>query len=115
MEPEQIQAYLTEQMKEAMEKGFDGDRLPSLKLEPDKLTTFDILMDGPFEQWVDPANGAIKKIIKIKHEGKLKVFWINVANPCYKSILESLKEGNHTVSIMRTGKDQNTKYTLVKK
>lgn len=115
MNEAEVQQYLNEQVKEADEKGFDGEKLPALILEEGKLTTFEIILEAPFDQWTDPNNGAIKKIIKVKHEGVEKNFWLNVANPCYKSILEQLKSGNKKITIMRTGTQANTKYNLVDK
>lgn len=113
MEKEELTAYLKKELEEAKAQTIDGEELESLKLEENVPTKFTILLDEEFKQWTD-KDGKIKKIIMIEHGGVKKKFWLNVANPCYKSILEQLATGNNTVTILRTGTQADTRYTLLK-
>lgn len=86
---------------------------PALKLEEGKITVFEVNFDDPFEKWVDPNEGTIKKIIPVIHNGEHKVLWLNVRNPLYKQIIDAGKLGTTLFKVMRTGQQKNTRYAIV--
>lgn len=92
---------------------FDGEKLPSLKLEENKLTEFDVDFSKEFDKWIDPADNRVKKIIPVVHAGEKKVFWLAVNNPLYRRIIEAGKNGITHFKVMRTGQKANTRYNLV--
>jgi len=105
--------WLDKEVEEIKENKFDGEVLPSLVLEENKVTEIEIDFSKPFDMWTSPE-GTIKKIIPVMHKGEKKNFWINTKNPCYSEIVMGGKNGETKFKIMRTGQKQNTRYTLVK-
>jgi hypothetical protein len=91
------------------------ERLESLKLEENKIETFEVLWaEAPFEKYEDKERGTVKKIIPVIHNGTKKNWWLNTRNPTYKEILQLGLAKQNIVKIMRTGKENNTKYIIVK-
>lgn len=92
----------------------DFERLPSLIFEENKTIEFDISKDDmPFQRWEDSVNKVTKKIIPVTHSGERKNLWLNVKNPLYKQILESLQKDITHFKVMQVGNQANTKYILV--
>jgi len=87
---------------------------PSLKFEELKITEFSIDFSKPFDKFIDPLTGVIKKIIPVNHNGEKKNLWLNVKNPLYCQILKKyvLTEDNH-FKVIQIGTQHNTKYELV--
>ena len=44
---------------------------------------------------------------------KSYTFWLNVSNPLYHELLKKAKEGKTKFKILRTGKQKDTRYTIV--
>lgn len=91
------------------------DKIPSLIFEEDKLTEFLVDFNKPFDQWIDPVDGKIKKIIPVNHEGERKNLWLNIKNPLYIELLKTYVETNNNYfKVIQIGNNQNTKYKLIK-
>lgn len=90
------------------------ERKPSLKFEELKITEFSIDFSKPFDKFIDPLTGVIKKIIPVNHNGEEKNLWLNVKNPLYCQILKKyvLTEDNN-FKVIQIGNQNNTKYELV--
>jgi len=89
------------------------EKLPSLKLQPNKLTEVQFDFSKPFEKWTDSETKTTKAIIpvvvgEIKHN-----FWLNVKNPLYHQLLEKGKQGLNKLKILQTGTQKDTRYNLV--
>jgi hypothetical protein len=110
---EQQKTWLNEEAEELNKNQPSGDRLPSLKLEENKMTEFDIDFSKEFEKWIDPKDNRVKKIIPVTHNGQKKVFWIAVNNPLYRKIIELGSKGVTHFKIVRTGQQKDTRYALV--
>jgi len=110
---EQITNWLEEEEKNLQEPK-EFETLPSLVLEENKVVEFEVDFSNPFEQWQDTANGVIKKIIPVVHEGERKNFWLNVKNPTYREIIVAGKLGTTKFKVMRTGQKKDTKYNIIK-
>lgn len=94
------------------------EELPSLKLQPNIVTEFDIDFEKPFRDFLekDEKGNILKttKIIPVTFHGERMNFWLNVKNPVYREIITLGKEGQTKFKVLRTGSQQNTKYVLVK-
>jgi len=92
------------------------EELPSLKLTPNVVTELTIDASKPFEKWSGENNGkdVTKKIIPVTVGGNKMHWWLNVKNPVYRELLDSLANGNNTIKVLQTGTQANTKYVLVK-
>jgi len=114
-ENEQINNWLKEELETLKEQLQQYDDIPSLKFEEGKITTFMIVdISKPFEKWVEQETNLVKKIIPVEHKGEQKKLWLNVRNPLYTQIIESLNNGVNTFSVFQIGSGQSTKYSLVK-
>ena len=109
------QDWLKQELKAIDEKKFDGERLPSITLEENKITVFEVVYDKvkEFDKWID-EKGNIKKIIPVMHDGQKKNFWLNVRNPLYADIIRTLAEGKTLFKVLRSGQKENTRYTMIK-
>jgi len=105
--------WLTEELKNAKETSFDGERKPALQLEENKTITMTIDFSNPFEKWVDNENSAVKKIIPVKVGEVELVWWLNVKNPIYHKIIELGAKGQTVFKVLQTGNKKTTKYILV--
>ena len=108
--------WLQQEQQELEANKFDGEVLPSLKLEENKITTVQIDFSKEFEKWVDNTKNppVIKKIIPVMHEGVKKNFWFNFKNPVYREIINAGSNGVTTFKILQTGNGAHTRYNLVK-
>lgn len=106
--------WLDEEEKN-LTKPFDGDRLPSLKLEPNKITEVIVDYSAPFGKWEGEQGGKkIKKaIVPVTVADEKKNFWINTKNPLYASIVKGGKAGQVKYKIVATGSQADTRYNLV--
>ena len=95
--------------------GFTGEKLPSLKFEPNKITEFDVDIAAPFQKWTGQSGTAsvTKAIIPVTHEKVRKNLWLNVKNPLYKDIIHGIKAGKTHFKVVATGTQKDTKYNLV--
>ena len=100
---------------ETLEEQRQKSEFPALKLEEGKITVFEVDFSKPFDEWVEPETGTVKKIIPVIHDGEQKVFWLNTRNPLYGEMLKAYKElGQNLFKVMRTGTAKDTKFNMVK-
>ena len=116
MTEEQTKANWLDKEAETLDKqtNFDGESLPALKLEENKVSSFEIDFSEPFREWVDNENNATKAIIPVTEKDVKKVWWLNKKNPIYKDIVHAGRNGQTNFKVMQTGNQKNTKYNLVK-
>jgi hypothetical protein len=88
------------------------DRLPTLKLETGKITSFEVVVDSPFGEYVDNKQNKIKKIIPVMSKGVKHNLWLNVKNPLYRQILEKLAKGETKMYVSTIGSQDSTRYEL---
>lgn len=108
--------WLEEETEELKETSFDGERLPSLKLEPNKVVTVSIDVSVPFDKWVDKENNIVKKIIPCMVNNEKYVWWLNVRNPIYSEIiLRSRKTYPEplVIKVLQTGTQKDTRYNII--
>ena len=105
--------WLDQEQKELEQSKPDMERQPSLKLEENKVTEFDVDFSKPFEKWEDSENNVIKAMIPVIQGGEEKLFWLNTKNPTYRKIIDAGKTGQKTFKIMRTGQNKDTRFILV--
>lgn len=102
--------------KEELDKqaNFDGERLPALKFEENKIVEFEVDFSEPFKEYNDAANNSLKKIIPVTHNTEKKILWLNVKNPLYSELIRAGAEGQTNFKVMQIGNQANTKYNLVR-
>lgn len=108
--------WLGEESKALATGHLDIEKLPSLKMEVGKITTFSVDFSNPFAKWEgdDKKGGKVKKaIIPVMYQGKPHNFWLNVKNPLYRQIVDAGLKGITTFRVIQTGTQAETKYTLV--
>ena len=89
------------------------EKLPSLKLQPNKITEIEVDFALPFQKWNDSIHKSTKAIIPVTTAGTKMNFWLNVKNPLYAQICQAGKRGQVKFKIIQTGTAQDTKYNLV--
>jgi len=104
--------WLKKEAEKMKDEVFDGERLPALKLEENKIAELEIDFSKPFEVWTSDE-GVIKKIIPVTFKGEKLVWWLNVKNPIYGQIVRKGLAGLTKVKVLQTGTQKNTKYTLI--
>ena len=94
------------------------EELPSLKLQANVVTEFDVDFSKPFRDFMEKDEKGVvlktTKIIPVTYNGARMNFWLNVKNPIYREIISAGKEGQTKFKVLRTGQQHNTKYVLVK-
>lgn len=115
---EEQKNWLQLEKEKLKENSFQGEVKPALKLSENKTATFTIDASEPFVEWDDKENKTIKKIIPIvmlDTDGKPNelVWWLNVKNPIYSTIIEKLTEGQTEFKVLQVGTKKDTKYVLV--
>lgn len=90
------------------------EELEALPLKDGTIVTFTVDTETPFGEYRKDENSPLKKIIKVTHKGVRKNLWLNVKNPLYKQIVDLLVTGQREFTVSTTGKQQDTRYTLVK-
>ena len=71
---------------------FDGEKLPSLQFEENKVTAFTVDFTEPFNEWEDTENKSTKAIIPVS-QGEVKLnLWLNKKNPLYKDLIHAGKK-----------------------
>jgi len=93
---------------------FDGEKLPAIQFEEDKVTEFEVDFSEKFNKWEDTENKTRKAIIPVKQGEEKKILWLNVKNPLYSELIKKGAEGVTSFKVMQTGSKKNTKYNLVK-
>jgi hypothetical protein len=87
--------------------------LPALKMEEGVIYEFEVVADKPFDNYI-ATDGMIKKKIPVIHLGVKKLLWLNVRNPLYGQMVKQLVAGNKMFKVVRSGKEKNTRYSMVK-
>ena len=101
---------------ETFANDFDGERLPALSLEENKVSTISIDVSKAFDKWEDHENNTVKKILPCMLDGVQYVWWLNVKNPIYSKIVTSAAltyPEPLVIKVLQTGTKQNTRYTIV--
>jgi hypothetical protein len=98
--------------KDSLPKAGTGDRLPSMKLETGKIIKFTVLVDKPFEEYLDLEKSIVKKIIPVLHNGDKKLLWLNKKNPLYKQLIDQILTGKREFYISTTGSQDSTRYEI---
>lgn len=83
-----------------------------LKFENNKVLKLTIDFTNKFEKKVDKFD-ELKAHIPVKENGVDKVWTLNTANPFYRELITLGKSGRTEFSIIKTGKGQDTRYSLV--
>ncbi len=93
----------------------DYDDLPSMKFEENKIVEVEIDFSEQFQKWTGEQGSKTitKAIVPLTHEKEKKNWWLNVRNPIYALIVKAGKEGTTKFKILQTGKQADTKYTIV--
>lgn len=114
MSDQQNLAWLEEEIK-ATQSGTSSnfEKLPSLKLLPNKITEITVDFSQPFAKWADKIHKQTKAIVPVTSNGTKMNFWLNVKNPLYAQICNAGKAGKTTFKILQTGSQAETKYNLV--
>ena len=105
--------WLDEELANTQTKEFTGERLPTLKLEVGKITTFVVDFANPFGKWTGGSPVVTKAIIPVTHKGERKNIWLNVKNPLYAEICKRGKAGQKEFKVSTTGTQKETRYTIV--
>lgn len=119
----QVTNWMTEELKE-LNTTTDGQHpiLPALKFEENKIVEFTVDFTLKFPKWQgtggrprigETSQTVVKAIIPVTHMGEKKVLWLNVKNPLYGEIVKQGAAGKTTFKVIQTGKQSETKYTLV--
>lgn len=110
-----VNNWLNEEFDELdKQTNFEGEKLPSLQFEENKVVKFVIDFSEKFQQYHDEPNKCVKAIIPVTHDGEKKILWLNKKNPLYKDLIHKGKDGQTEFSVIQTGSKANTKYSLVK-
>lgn len=111
---EEINNWLDDEAKALNEqKTFDGEKLPALQFEENKIVKFKVDFSEKFAEYNDAENKVTKAIIPVEHEGVKKILWLNKKNPLYAELILKGKEGITEFAVLQTGNKANTKYNLV--
>ena len=111
---EQIDNWLQEEAEKINQtQKFDGEKLPSLQFEENKIVEFKVDFSEKFKEYTDIGNKVTKAIIPVEHNGENKILWLNKKNPLYAEIILKGKEGITEFKVLQTGNKANTKYNLV--
>ncbi|MDD2657677.1 MAG: hypothetical protein PHD43_23340 [Methylococcales bacterium] len=106
--------WLDEEIKNTQTE-FTGEKLPTLKLEVGKITTFTVDFSIPFNKWTGESGKkkVTKAIIPVTQKGEKKNLWLNVQNPLYSEICKRGKAGQKEFKVSTTGTQSDTRYTIV--
>lgn len=93
---------------------FEGEKLPALKFEENKVVEFSVDFSNPFGEYNDIENKSVKAIINVTHNGEKKILWLNKKNPLYKELIHAGRDGKTEFKVIQVGTQKNTKYNLVR-
>jgi hypothetical protein len=113
---EQQKTWLEQEASGLTQKG-DYEDLPALKLTENVIAEFDIDFSNEFTKWSgkdSKGNPVTKSIIPVTVNGTKMVWWLNVKNPTYREVITAGISGQKHFKVLQTGKQDNTKYVLVK-
>ena len=107
-----MEKWLEEESKRMKEES-EKNMLPILKPEDGKITEFEVDFSKEFVEKVDTRGKLIKIMPVTTLDGAKKVFWCNKSNPVYRQIIEQGGKGKTKFKLFRSGKNENTRYSLV--
>jgi len=111
---QQVDNWLENEAQELNQQtSFDGEKLPALQFEENKIVKFTVDFSEKFHEYHDDANKCVKAIIPVSHNGDKKILWLNKKNPLYKDLVLGGKDGKTEFSVIQVGNKANTKYNLV--
>ena len=111
---EQVNKWLETEAEELNKQtSFDGEKLPSLQFEENKIVKFEIDFSEPFQEYDDITNKCVKAIIPVIHNEEKKVLWLNKKNPLYKDLIHGGCNKVKEFKVIQVGTKANTKYNLV--
>lgn len=117
MEQTQPKNWLEEEAKKLVQPT-QYEELPSLKLQNNVVTEFEVDFSKPFRDFLEKDEKGVilktTKIIPVINNGNRMNFWLNVKNPIYREIITAGKTGQTQFKVLRTGTQDKTKYVLVK-
>ena len=105
--------WLTKEAEKLKETTFDGERLPALKLEENKITEIVVDASKEFDSWKDTESNAVKKLVPVSVGEEKFIWWLNVRNPIYSQMIEKLQTKQTKFKILQTGTQNKTRYALV--
>ena len=114
---EQTNETMQEFLVKEIETATATKGLATMKFEEGKSITVILDASEPWEEYTqadDTGKEVTKRIIPVMHDGERKNWWLNIKNPIYKEVCEQCLNGNRTVKVFRTGKNNDTRYNLVK-
>lgn len=110
----QVNNWLDKEVEELNKQtSFDGEKLPALQFEENKIVKFTVDFSKPFQEYDDTANKCVKAIIPVTHKGEKKVLWLNKKNPLYKDLIQKGRTGQNEFAVNQTGNKATTKYNIV--
>lgn len=83
-----------------------------MKFPENVVLVIDVDFTNAFEKKTDKFND-LKAWIPVKTGGEDKIWTLNVKNPFYRTLIEQGKAGKKTISVIKTGKGENTRFNLV--
>lgn len=104
--------WLQEEAENLKNTVYNGDSLPALKLQENMIAEIEVDFSNKFEEWTS-EDGNLKKIIPVTFKGEKLVWWLNVKNPIYHSIVTKGRLGITKFKVLQTGTQKNTRYILV--
>jgi len=105
---------LEENEKLDKENCIEGEKLPSLHFEENKLIEFEVDFTNKFREWENKEFKITNAIIPVTHEKEKKQLWLNKRNPLYRQIINAGKSGINVFKVIQTGTKASTKYSIVK-
>lgn len=109
-----VSEWLEQEAQEVnKQSNFDGEKLPALQFQENKIVSFSVDFSEAFKEYVDQENKVIKVIIPVIQSGEKKILWLNKKNPLYKDLILGGRSGKTEFKVIQTGSKANTKYTLV--
>jgi len=91
-----------------------GNYPESLKLIENKITEIEFDFTKAPEKKPNKMNPTTTQaLMPCKVGDKSYTFWLNTSNPLYHELLKAAKAGKNKLKILRTGKQKDTRYTIV--
>jgi hypothetical protein len=90
------------------------ERLPVLKFEERKVTTFKVDFSKKFDEFPNKfKEGETKVVIPVEQGGNKKVLFLNKRNPLLYQLYRKAKQGINEFKVIQIGIGEKTKYELL--
>lgn len=114
MEPENNNWLQKESDK--MQELSELPKTDAMKFEEGRVEKVEVDFTNPFEKVQDSYDDKVTKaVIPVIHEGKYKVWWLNIRNPTYHDLVKEGLKGKTSFEIIRTGEKKNTRFTILER